>query len=196
MPTSASPLHQHRRQERRSRKSSVRTLLPTHSRNRRTPEKNHNNFRISTLAANIEDATTAFPQWEKDLKESLTDSLYSLTSKLKKVLCDDDRVLDDVARGFLARLDDLRVWRSALCHGAWRGFAVDGSTSLRYFKRGGDGPELLISRLTIDDISSIRVNAITLTLDVVDIVYAAGVRFPGTELPGVDLTEYLREPRD
>ena len=28
------------------------------------------------------------------------------------------------------------------------------------------------------------------------ILSAAGVRFPGTELPGVDLAEYLRERRD
>ena len=93
-------------------------------------------------------------------------------------------------------LDALRVWRNALCHGAWQGFAADGSTSLRHFRNGGDGPELLANRLTIENISSIRAEAVALTVDVVDILSAAGVRFPGTELPGVDLTEYLRKRRD
>ena len=50
----------------------------------------------------MEEATAAFPQWEKDLKASFTDSLYSLTSKLRKAFRDDDRVCDDVSHGFLA----------------------------------------------------------------------------------------------
>ena len=37
-------------------------------------------------------AEAAFPRWEKALKESLTDSLRSLTDKLKKAFKDDDRV--------------------------------------------------------------------------------------------------------
>ena len=131
--------------------------------------------------ANFEDAKAAFPKWEGALKASLTDSLGPLTSKLGKAFRDDDRVPDHFSGDIIARLDALRVWRNALCHGAWQGFAADGSTSLRHFRNGDDGPELLDNRLTID---------------VVDIVSAAGVRFPGTELPGADLTEHLRERRD
>ena len=52
------------------------------------------------------------------------------------------------------------------------------------------------NRLTIDDISSIRNETVALTVDVVDILSAAGIRFSGTALPGVDLTGYIREPRD
>ena len=144
----------------------------------------------------MEEAEAAYPQCEKDLRASLTDTLGPLTSKLRMAFRDDDRVPDDFAGGFLARLDELRVWRNALCHGAWQGFEADGSTSLRHFKKGDDGPELLTNRLTIEDISSIRAETVALTVDAVDIVSAAGVRFPGTALPGVDLADYMRESRN
>ncbi len=155
----------------------------------------HFGLTASREFADMEEARAAYPQWEKDLRASLTDNLGPLTSRLGKAFRDDDRVPDDVAGGFLARLDDLRVWRNALCHGAWQGFEADGSTSLRHFRKGADGPEALDSRLTVEDISSIRAETVALTVDAVDIVSAAGVRFPGTALPGADLTEHIGEPR-
>ena len=57
----------------------------------------------------MEQAEAAFPEWERALKDSLTDSLYSLIKKLKKAFDDDDRVPDEVALDYLARLDELRV---------------------------------------------------------------------------------------
>lgn len=146
--------------------------------------------------ANMEEATAAYPQWEKDLKETLADTLGPLTVKLRRAFRDDDRVSDDVADGFLTRLDALRVWRNALCHGSWQGFAPDGSVTLRHFRKGADGPEPLDDRLTLDSISAIRAEAVALTVDVVDIVSALGVRFPGSALPGIDLAEHMREARD
>ena len=59
-----------------------------------------------------------------------------------------------------------------------------------------DGPKLLDNCLTIETISSIRAEAVALTVDVVDILSAAGVRFPGTTLPGVDLAGYMKKHRD
>lgn len=138
----------------------------------------------------------AFPEWEKALKESLTDSLYSLTNKLKKAFNDDDRVPDEVARTYLVRLDELRVWRNALCHGAWQGFEKNGSVVLRHFKRGDEGPESLENRLSVETLSSIRGAAVDLTADLVDILFAAGVRFPGSTLPGAPVTDYLMADRD
>lgn len=146
--------------------------------------------------ASMDEAAAAFPQWEKDLKEILADTLGALTAKLRRTFRDDDRVPDDVADTFLARLDALRVWRNALCHGSWQGFAPDGSVTLRHFRKGADGPEPLDDRLTLEDISAIRAEAAALTVDVVDIVSALGVRFPGTKLPGIDLAGYMREVRD
>ena len=59
--------------------------------------------------ADMEEAAAAFPQWERDLKEILSDTLGPLTAKLRRTFRDDDRVPDDVADPFLARLDELRV---------------------------------------------------------------------------------------
>ncbi len=146
--------------------------------------------------ADMDEARAAYPQWERNLKETLTDTLRALTTRLKTAFREDGRVPDDFADGFIDRLNELRVWRNALCHGTWQGFAADGTTSLRHFRRTGDGPEILDNRLTIDDISSIRAETVALTLDVVDILSTAGVRFPGTALPGEDFAEHMRYPRD
>ena len=144
----------------------------------------------------MERAEAAFPEWEKALKETLTDSLHSLTKKLNRAFKDDDRVSDEVAGAYLARLDELRVWRNALCHGAWQGFQDDGSVGLRHFRRGDEGPESLENRLSVETLSSIRAATVDLTADLVDILSAAGVRFPGTALPGAPVTDYMRNNRD
>ena len=145
---------------------------------------------------NMEQAQAAFLEWEKALKVSLTDSLHSLTKKLKRAFNDDDRVPTEVAGAYLARLDELRVWRNALCHGAWQGFEDDGSVGLRHFRRGDEGPESLENRLSVATLSSIRAATVDLTADLVDILSAAGVRFPGTALPGAAITDYMSQVRD
>ena len=109
---------------------------------------------------------------------------------------DDDRVPDEVSGAFLARLDEVRVWRNALCHGAWQEFREDGSVGLRYFRRGDEGPEHLEDRLSIEILSSIRTATVDLTADLVNILSAAGVRFPGTALPGAADTDYMSNDRD
>lgn len=144
----------------------------------------------------MEQAEVAFPDWEKALKGSLTESLHSLARKLKKAFNEDDRVPNEVAGAFLARLDELRVWRNALCHGAWQGFQDDGSVDLRHFRRTAEGPESLENRLSVETLSSIRAATVDLTADLVDILSAAGVRFPGTALPGAPVTDYVRNNRD
>ena len=136
----------------------------------------------------IDQAKAAFSEWEKDLKQALTDSLHALTSKIEKAFDDDDRVPRDIAAGILARLNELRVWRNAFSHGAWEHFATDGSAHIRHFRKGPNGPEQLEDRLTLETIFSIRAGTTELTVDIVNAVLAAGVSFPGTALPGIDPT--------
>ena len=144
----------------------------------------------------MEQANAAFPEWERALEESLADSLSSLTRKLGKAFNDDKRVPHKIAGAYLARLDELRVWRDALCHGAWQGFDDDGSVGLRHFRRGEEGPESLENRLSVEILASIRAAAVDLTADLVDILSAAGVRFPGTALPGAAITDHMSDGRD
>ena len=142
----------------------------------------------------LDQVMAAFPGWERQMKESLTDSLYSLTSKMRDALNDDDHVAVDFSHDFLARLDKIRVWRNALCHGAWQSFEADGSASLRHFKKAPDGPERLEASLNIEEIASIRAATVELTADVVDIVTAAGVLFPGTLIPGMGRMDGVMHP--
>ena len=144
----------------------------------------------------MEQAEAAFPEWEKALKETLSDSLHSLSKKLNKAFGDDNRVSNEVADAYLARLDELRVWRNALCHGAWQGFHEDGTVGLRHFRRGNEGPESLENRLSVETLFSIRAATVEATADLVDILSTAGVRFPGTTLPGAPVTDYMRNNRD
>ena len=144
----------------------------------------------------MEQAEAALPRWEKALKESPTDSLHALTKKLKNAFNDDDRVPDEVAGAFLARLEQVRVWRNALCHGVWQGFQEDNSVALRYFRRAEEGPERPDDRLNVETLSSIRDATVDLTAEHVGILSAAGVRFPGSTLPGAPVTDYLATDRD
>ncbi len=85
---------------------------------------------------------------------------------------------DEVVRAYLARLDELRVWRNALSHGAWQELEDDGSVGLRHFRRDDDGPESLENRLSVETLSSIRGVTVDLATNLVDILSTAGVRSP------------------
>ena len=115
-------------------------------------------------------------------------------------MLDDDRWKAVTTVGYLAHPETLKH-RPCRSHAVnvtmpWQEFATDGSTSIRHFRKGDDGPEQLDDRLTLATISSIRAETVSLTLDVVDIVSAAGVRFPGTALPGIDLSGCMKDHRD
>ena len=47
-----------------------------------------------------------------------------------------------------------------------------------------------------DTISAIRAATADLTVDILDIVTAAGVRFPGSALPGANVTELMIDRQD
>lgn len=143
-----------------------------------------------------EQAEAAYSHWVKELKQSLTDSLNALTDKIERAFNSDDRVAPDIGAGIVARLRELRVWRNALCHGAWENFGADGSAHLRHFRNSPDGPEQLEGRLTLDTVSRIRAETTELAVDIVDVVTAAGVRLPGSALPGFDVAASMSNPAD
>lgn len=131
--------------------------------------------------ASIVEAEAAFPKWRMKLERSLTDTLTSLTSRLREAFENDDRVPADVGSDIVRRLRDLAVWRNVHCHGAWVRFDADGSARLRYFRRTGDGPEALDRfSLSSQDIASVRAATVDITICLVDAVACTGVPFPGT----------------
>ena len=144
----------------------------------------------------FEQAEAAYSQWVRDLKQSLTDSLNALIDKIEKAFDGDERVPPEIGAGIVARLRGLRVWRNALRHGAWENFTTDGSAHLRHFRKGPDGPEPLEDRLTLETVSGIRAETTEVTIDLVDIVAAAGVRLPGSALPGFDVAAAMSNTGD
>ena len=128
---------------------------------------------------------------------TFTDSLAKLTGDEQKAAKTTafDLQMDTSAPGLSFHRVD-RVRRNALCHGAWQGFGDDGSVGLRHFRRGDEGPESLEKRLSVESLSSVRDATVELTADLVDILSAAGVRFPGTALPGAAITDYMSQDRD
>lgn len=99
-------------------------------------------------------------------------------------------------RFFYARLDKIRVWRNAMCHGAWQCCEADDSASQRPFSKVPYGPERLETNLTLEQSRAIRAAAVELTLDIADIVTTAGAPFPGTSLPGTDRMDRLMHQLD
>ena len=77
----------------------------------------------------------AMRQWTKRLLRSKTDTMHLLTRELDRVLDEAGLVPHAVREELVARLDELRPWRNALCHGAWISVADDGSARLDHVYR-------------------------------------------------------------
>ena len=84
---------------------------------------------VALLEANDHEAMR---QWTERLLNSRTDSLRRLTLELDRVLDETGLVPRAVREDLVARLDELRPWRNALCHGAWLSVAEDGSARLEH----------------------------------------------------------------
>ena len=75
----------------------------------------------------------AVSKWFNRIKRSRTDGLGALTSEFAKILKEDGKVPHHVREDLVDRLNELRPWRNALCHGAWLGFGEGGSGELRHY---------------------------------------------------------------
>ena len=136
------------------------------------------------------EAEEAYPRWRKDLLNAPTDALRARARKLEQAFKDDGRVDDAASGAFLTRLNGVRDWRNALCHGTWEGVRDDGSVTLHHWRRGDDGPELRETRLSVEDPSSIRAETVDLIACLMNILSAASVSFPGTTLPGAAIGSF------
>ena len=64
-----------------------------------------------------------------------TDSLHVLARRLDRLLGKSKQVPSSVREELRGRLEELRPWRNALCHGAWFGLDAEGSGRLHHFHR-------------------------------------------------------------
>lgn len=127
------------------------------------------------------DIDEAFIQeWIQSLEASLYDSLHGLTKRICKAFADDGRIPQEVGIGIVERLEKLKVWRNALCHGAWTHFDPIGSARLRFFRKTKEGPEMLDECLSKEEIARIRAEVVDLTTLLMGVPGSIGVPFPGS----------------
>ena len=127
-----------------------------------------------------------FQKWAEELQLSLTESLHDLIGRINKAFKDDDRISEETRKTVVEQLNEVRVWRNALCHGAWDSFAEDGdSAHLRFFRKTQDGPEQLGNKyLQRLEIAQIRRATAEVTSHLLNIVTSNGLQFPGSTSPG------------
>ena len=69
--------------------------------------------------------------WYAKVEGYRADAMFALTERFDELLREDGRVPHTVRTDLRGRLDELRTWRNALCHGAWFGFSGAGAGGFR-----------------------------------------------------------------
>ena len=77
----------------------------------------------------------ALLKWNAKRESVRTDSLHALACRLDGLLGANEWVPCAVRDDLDKRLEELRPWRNALCHGTWLGFDANGSGRLMHFHR-------------------------------------------------------------
>ena len=132
------------------------------------------------------DDHAALSDWCKRLLDTRTDSLYRLTRELENVLTETGLVPRAVREDLVARLDGLRPWRNALCHGAWLSVAEDGSGCLEHVYRYEGLPVGFERDVDVKRLSDIRARTVQITLHIAETASVAGPAYThmgGTVMP-------------
>ncbi len=116
----------------------------------------------------------AMRRWTRRLLASRTDTLHRLTRELDRVLKEAGLVPRAVRKELVARLDEIRPWRNALCHGAWLSVAEDGSACLDYVYSHEDLPAGFERNVDIKRLCDIRARAVDITVRIAEVASVAG----------------------
>ena len=136
---------------------------------------------VALLKANDHEAMR---RWTTRLLRSRTDSMRPLTRELDRVLTETGLVPRAVREDLVARLDELRPWRNALCHGAWLSVAEDGSGRLEHLYRDDDDVPVAFERnVDVKDLSDLRARTVDITIRIAEAASVAGPAY--THMGGV-----------
>ena len=116
----------------------------------------------------------AYLKWYTEVEAFRGDAMYVLTERFGKLLKEDGRVPHTVRTGLRARLDELRHWRNALCHGAWFGFSGDGAGVLSHYYREGKRIVQIPPTVTLQDLADLRARIVDATIQVAETSSVAG----------------------
>ena len=126
---------------------------------------------VALLEANDHEAMR---RWTERLLNSRTDSLRRLTLELDRVLDETGLVPRAVREDLVARLDELRPWRNALCHGAWLSVAEDGSARLEHVYKYERLPAGFERNVDVKRLSDIRARTVDITIRIAEAASIAG----------------------
>lgn len=143
-----------------------------------------------TLLATVERAAEvpeaddeALSRWYERIVRSQVDSLHGLTRELDRVLAEDGRVPAALREGLIGRLEALRPWRNALCHGAWLSVNEDVSGSLHHMYRREGVPVAFPPAVTLKELSDIRTRTVDVIFRIAEAASVAGAGFALTVMP-------------
>ena len=102
------------------------------------------------------------------------DAMFDLIDRLDELLREDGRVPHTVRTELRGRLDELRTWRNALCHGAWFGFSGAGAGVLSHYYREGKRVVQFPPMVTWKDLADLRARIVDATIRVVEASSVAG----------------------
>ena len=120
------------------------------------------------------DDNAALSEWWKRLVGSQTDSLYRLTRELETVLTEAGLVPRAVREDLVARLDELRPWRNALCHGAWLSVDENGSAHLEHVHKYEGLPAGFERNVDVKRLSDLRARTVDVTIRIAEAASVAG----------------------
>ena len=151
---------------------------------------------VALLEANDHEAMR---RWTKRLLHSQTDSMHRLTLELDRVLNETGVAPGAVREDLVARLNELRPWRNALCHGAWLSVAEDGSGFLEHVYRYDGLPAGFERNVDVKCLSDIRARTVDITIRIAEAASVAGPAYTHVAGAGYALATVMPrmyEPRN
>ena len=125
----------------------------------------------------VDGSEDALSRWYERIVRSQTDSLHGLTRELERLLGEDPRIPCALRENLVARLNELRPWRNALCHGAWLQVDGTGSGSLHHMYKHEGLAFAFQPNFTLKDFSDIRDRTADVTIRVAEVASITGAGF-------------------
>ena len=120
------------------------------------------------------DQIKAYLEWYARVEASRTDTMHVLTGRFGKLLKKDGRVPHNVRTDLRRRLDELRLWRNALCHGTWFGYSEDGAGVLSHYYKEGDRIIRFQPLVTLNEFADLRARIVDTIIRLTEAASIAG----------------------
>lgn len=135
----------------------------------------------ATTHVEMGNAETAYAEWAKKLKRSLSEPLRKLIDTFGKAVRENqDSTLENLD-DLLADLRQVASIRNVICHGSWPPPDASGACIPFYVNRNGEKFETPVDTAYLNQLRGV---ACDLACSVIDTVTHIGWQFPGSDGPG------------